>query len=71
MGMFLSINGWSNSVPDLLKQNSDKCIILMDGYDLRCVLSGQIDLRDFLLAKVGKLNDEGEAFFGAQQYLRG
>ncbi len=70
MGMFLSINGWSNSVPNLLKQNSDKCIILMDGYDLRCVLSGQIDLQDFLLAKVGKLNDKSEPFFGARQYLQ-
>ncbi|HQE93480.1 MAG TPA: restriction endonuclease [Anaerolineae bacterium] len=70
MGMFLSINGWSSSVPSLLKQNPDKCIILMDGYDLRCVLSGQIDLQDFLLAKVGKLNDEGEPFLSAQQYLQ-
>lgn len=69
MGMFLSINGWSENVPTLLKQNPNKCIILMDGYDLRCVLDGQIKLTDFLLTKVGKLNDESEPYFGAWQYL--
>ena len=31
MGMFLSINGWSENVPHLLKQNPEKCIFLVDG----------------------------------------
>jgi len=35
LGLFLSINGWSKNVCPLLKQNHDKSIILMDGYDLR------------------------------------
>ncbi len=70
MGLFLSINGWSNLVPTTLKQNSKKSIILMDGYDLRCVLSGQVDLRDFLLLKVAKLNFEGEPFLSAAEYLK-
>ena len=47
MGLFLSINGWSEHVPKVMKQNPEKSIILMDGYDLRAVLSGQADLRDF------------------------
>lgn len=70
MGLFLSINGWSPNVPKLLKQNPDKSIMLMDGYDLRCVLSGQIGLRDFLLAKIAKLNVDTEPFYGAPEYLR-
>jgi hypothetical protein len=70
MGFFVSINGWSENVPPLLKQNPDKSIILMEGYDLRCVLSGQIDLRDFLLAKIAKLNFDTEPFYGATEYLR-
>ena len=70
MGLFLSINGWSNNVPTLLKQNPDKSIILMDGYDLRCVLcTEEVDLRELILAKIEKLNLEGKAYFGAQQYL--
>src|SRR2546421_12377868 len=70
MGVFLSINGWSPNVCPLLKQNPEKCIILMDGYDLRGVLSGQADLRDFLLAKIAKLNLESEPFLGLPQYLK-
>jgi len=69
MGVFLSINGWSEHVPKLLKQNADKCIILMDGYDLRCVLACEANLRDFLLAKLARLNLEAEPFLGAKIYL--
>ncbi len=69
MGVFLSINGWSEHVPGLLKQNTDKCIILMDGYDLRCVLAQEVDLRDLLLAKLARLNLEAEPFLGVKTYL--
>jgi len=60
MGLFLSINGWSDNVPLLLKQNPDKTILLMDGYDLRAILARQVDLHDFLIAKIAKLNLEAE-----------
>jgi hypothetical protein len=69
MGVFLSINGWSENVPSLLKQNPTKNIFLMDGYDLRCVLAVQADLRDFIISKVTALNLEGEAFLSAKDYL--
>lgn len=69
MGLFLSINGWSENVPSLLKQNTEKSIVLMDGYDLRCILSRQVDLRSFILLKVEKLNLDCEPFYGASQYL--
>jgi len=70
MGLFLSINGWSDNVPPLLKQNPDKTIFLMDGYDLRTVIAGQINLRDFLLAKITKLNLETEPYYGVMQYIK-
>jgi len=69
MGFYLSINGWSENVPRLLKQNPDKSIILMDGYDLRGVLSGQSSLGDLILAKAAKLNLEGEPFYSIRDYL--
>jgi hypothetical protein len=69
MGMFLSINGWSENVAPLLKQNPEKCIFLMDGYDLRCVLAGDIDLRELLLAKLECLNLDAEPFLGASAFL--
>jgi hypothetical protein len=45
MGLFLSINGWSENVVPLMKQNPDKSIILMEGYELRTVLEQTLDLR--------------------------
>ena len=71
LGLFLSINGWSRNVCPLLKQNHDKSIILMDGYDLRCVLveHNSLDLKDLLLKKLECLNLEGEPFYGAAQLL--
>lgn len=70
MGLFLSVNGWSENVPPLLKQNPQKSVLLMDGYDLRCILAGEIDLHDFLVAKVAALNLDAEPFLSAAQFLR-
>lgn len=70
MGLFLSINGWSENVPPLLQQNPEKSIILMDGYDLRGVLSRSADLREFLLAKIAHLNLKGYPYLGMRDYLR-
>jgi len=71
LGLFLSINGWSKNVCPLLKQNNDKSIILMDGYDLRCVLveDNNVNLKDLLLKKLECLNFEGEPFYSAVQFL--
>lgn len=71
LGLFLSINGWSSNVTPLLKQNQDKSIILMDGYDLRSTLEEHknIDLKSLLLKKLDCLHFEGEPFYGAVQFL--
>jgi hypothetical protein len=69
MGLFLSINGWSDNVPELLKQNPDKSTILMEGYDLRCVLTRQVDLKEFLLAKIQHLSLNCEPYLGAIPYM--
>ncbi|WP_402876291.1 hypothetical protein [Paenibacillus illinoisensis] len=69
MGVFLSINGWSSHVVDLMKQNSDKSILLMSGYDLRLALTRQVDLIKMLHKKLSKFNLESEPFFGAENML--
>lgn len=69
MGIYVSVNGWSGHVPDLLKQNPKKVIILMDGDDFHAVLSGRIDLQPLLRQKVQKLNFYGEPFIGAAELL--
>jgi hypothetical protein len=65
MGLFLSINGWSDHVPTLLKQNPDKCLILMNGSDLRSVLTLEADLRTLLMAKAGALALDAEPYLPA------
>jgi len=69
MRLFLSVEGWSEHVVPLLKQNAEKSIILMHGFCVRCVLSGEVDLRDFVLAKAAVLSFESEPFLGAPEYL--
>ena len=69
MGLFLSINGWSENVPGLLKQNAVKAIILMQGYDLRAILSEEVDLGDYILAAVKNLNLNAEPYLGVREYL--
>ena len=70
MGLFLSINGWSEHVVPLMKQNQDKCMILMEGLDLRMVLAQTLDLRQLLKAKLSALNLEAEPYLPASRLLR-
>lgn len=65
MGLFLSIEGWSVHVVPLLKQNPEKCIILMDGSDLYNVLSGKISLGTLIKEKLSWLNQKSEPFLSA------
>ena len=69
MGLFLSINGWSENVVPLMKQNPDKSIILMEGFDLRTLLAQAFDLRRLLKAKLTALNLEAEPYFSIAQIL--
>lgn len=69
MGLFLSINGWSQHVVPTMKQNPNKSILLMEGYDLRTVLAQPFDLRRLLKAKVSALNLEAEPYFSVSRLL--
>jgi hypothetical protein len=70
MGLFLSVNGWSDHVVPMLKQNNQKNIILMEGYDLRTVLAQSMDLRRVLKAKLSALNFDSEPYFSVVNLLR-
>jgi hypothetical protein len=69
MGLFVSINGWSTNVVPLMKQSPDKSIFLMDGYDLRVVLSGEIDLIELLQKKIAKFNLMAEPYIGVNALI--
>lgn len=63
LGVFISVNGWSRKVVPLMKQNSGKNILLMNGDDIRTVLLGKVTLVELLLAKSEALNLRAEPFF--------
>ena len=69
MGLFLSINGWSANAESALKQNPDKNIILVDGDDLRRVLTGEINLRHMLKSKRDMLKSRAEPFISVKDIL--
>ncbi|MGX5844970.1 hypothetical protein ACWGTI_30240 [Mesorhizobium sp. ArgA1] len=69
MGVFLSVEGWSDHVVPLLKQNPDKAIFLMEGFDLRAVLDQRVDLRRLLKAKISALNLEADPYFSVAKIL--
>lgn len=72
MGLFLSINGWSENVEILLKQNTDKSIILMDGMDLRYVLDNlsNVNFKELLNKKLSALNYNSEPFYSVKSFIR-
>jgi hypothetical protein len=70
MGLFLSINGWSDNVVPMLKQNQQKNIILMEGYDLRMVLAHPVELRSLLKAKLSALNLHAEPYHSVVHLLK-
>lgn len=69
-GMFLSINGWSDHVPGLLKQNAENNFILADGYDLRLPLEADLSFRHILEKKIEALTLCAEPFLSAAQLAR-
>ena len=70
MGVLLSINGWSGNVVGLLKQNPDKNVLLMNGHDIRAVMSGDISFDSLFQAKRDSLNLKAEPFLGAEEILQ-
>lgn len=44
LGLFLSINGWSDNVVKGLKNNKDKNVILMNGEELEMILGGEFTI---------------------------
>ena len=64
MGLFISVNGWSQHVVPTLKQNPDKNIMLMKGEDVRAVLESRISLISLLRNKRRGLDVRSEPYVG-------
>ena len=69
MGVFISVNGWSSNVEKLMKQNSDKNLVLVNGVDIRATLKDEIPFVELLRAKMEALNLKSEPFVGVTDIL--
>lgn len=67
--VFISFNGYSQECLDSLKGNSDERVVLMDGYDLRCVLDCQIALDVLLAAKQADIVQNRRPFISTTEIL--
>lgn len=66
--LMLSIKGWSEHVPVLLKRNPSKTTLLMNGNDLEAVLNGKISLGALIAFKQRRLVFWGEPFAPWDEY---
>jgi hypothetical protein len=67
--LFISFNGFSKECLASLSNQTDERVILMDGFDLRCVLNCDISLDVLLAEKQADLVSNKRAFVGAQEII--
>lgn len=68
--LFISFNGFTQECLDSLAQQSDERVILMDGYDLRCVLNCDIAFDVLLAEKQVELVSNKLAFVSAAEIIQ-
>lgn len=68
--LFISFNGFSPDCIESLRAQSDERVILMDGYDLRCVLDCQIGFDVLLAKKQLALVRDKKPFTGAHDIIQ-
>lgn len=69
LGLFLSINGFSNDGVQAHSSAGRRLILLMDGGDLMAVLEGRIDLIQLLLRKRREASQTGNIYLTVHEIL--
>lgn len=68
--LFISFSGFTNECLDSLKGAHDERVILMDGYDLRCVLNCDIAFDVLLAEKQADIVQNHRAFISVTEILK-
>ncbi len=71
LGLFLSINGFSNDGVVAYSKGNRPNLILMDGSDLTAVLEGRIDLKKLLLRKRRCASQTGNIYLKISEIISG
>lgn len=69
MGLFISVNGWSEHAIYILRLNRDKNVILMNGSDIENVLKERVSLVELMQAKSRSLAVYAEPYYDASKLL--
>jgi len=69
MGLFISINGWSDVALYVMRQNLHKNVILMNGSDIEHVLKDRVSLSELIRAKIKSFSLYAEPYFSATNLL--
>jgi hypothetical protein len=69
LGLFVSVNGYSQDGVDVCSSGGRKLIILMDGSDLMAVLEARIDLPQLLLRKRREAAQTGNIYLRIHEIL--
>ncbi len=67
-GVFLSVNGFTESAKEAIARGKQPCFFLMDGYDLAVVLEGHINLKTLLRNKRRCLAEKGRVYVSAKEF---
>ena len=68
--LFISFNGFSQDCLERLERKSDERVILMDGYDLRCVLNCDIAFDILLARKQADIVQNQRPFISVREILK-
>lgn len=71
LGLFISIDGFSEDAIKAHSTGGRRLMILMDGSDLMAVLEGRIDLIQLLVRKRRYASQTGNIFLGIHQIMKG
>lgn len=66
-GVFIALNGVSQEGRDGIRQGKQPAFFAMDGHDLMMILSGAIDLVEFLRKRRRLLDEQGRVFVAFQE----
>ena len=69
LGLFLSINGFSQDGLEAYSKGNRPNLILIDGFDLMAVLEGRIDLKELLLRKRRHASQTGNIYLKINEII--
>jgi hypothetical protein len=69
IGLFIAVNGFSETVPDVLRYGKEINVVLMDGEDVRMALQDGYNLKEIIKVKLRRAAQYGEVLYTFKRFL--